>query len=163
MDVGLRERGLNFLGKDLFGEPRWLLRGIPCSPLLPVSTVSCRFFGDGLRGVPSDASGPRDFHKALGCDVNVTLGAVYRPALNCFAASTAETLWFWRFDFRKCGSSRMIAADEGKRPELVETEVAGIAVNKPKGPKLGSGFAAASLDEKSECADSWRKIAIALI
>jgi hypothetical protein len=37
----------------------------------------------------------------------------------------------------------------------VESEAAGIAVNKPKRPKLGSGFAAASLDEKSRLHSLW--------
>jgi len=49
----------------------------------------------------SNTSSLRDFHKALGCNVNVTFGTIYRPALNRFAASAAEALWFWSFDFRK--------------------------------------------------------------
>ena len=40
-------------------------------------------------------------YKALGCDVNVAFGAVYRLALNCFATPTAKVLWFWMVDFRK--------------------------------------------------------------
>jgi hypothetical protein len=46
-------------------------------------------------------SGPRDFRQTLGRNLNVALCTILRITLNRFAASTAEALWFWGFDFRK--------------------------------------------------------------
>jgi hypothetical protein len=58
-------------------------------------TVRCRFFGNRSWGTSSNASRSCGFHEALGCNVNVAFGAVYRVTLNRFAALTAKTFWVW--------------------------------------------------------------------
>jgi hypothetical protein len=95
---GLRKGWLNVRRKHLFGEPCRLIRGIPSGPRLRVLTSCCRCFGDGFRGTSGNTSRSCGFHEALGRDVNVTFGAVYRVTSNRFATTTANPLRFRNFD-----------------------------------------------------------------